>query len=97
MPDIDDIWDDEEDLLRINRPPRESAPRLCRDLFDSNFTTFTVDLLSKMARLGDVRMGTEHGGDYRHTLDQYIDVIEVAAKAAKKAYDKAIADDNQLR
>jgi hypothetical protein len=82
MPDIDDTWDDEEDLAQFTRQDVPPAPRLCRDIFDSNADAFIAEIALKIAKMKDVRSSTQVGGDYRYTLDRYILLLESAKIAA---------------
>jgi hypothetical protein len=89
MPDIDDIWDDAEDLAQFTRGGAP-APRLCRDIFDSNADAFISEIALKIAKMKDVRSSTQVGGDYRHTLDRYIGMLESAKIAATAHRDISI-------
>ena len=92
MPDIDDIWDDEEDMRMHGAPPIARDPRLCHDIFDSNAEGFLGELTAKIARIKSVRANTSEGGDYRHTLDRYIGMLESARIAATAHRDITIRD-----
>ena len=87
MPDIDDIWDDEEDMLIHSSNPIKPEPRLCRDIFDSNAEGFLAELTGKIATMKSIRANAKEGGDYWHTLDRYIGMLE-SAKIAAKAHMK---------
>jgi hypothetical protein len=88
MPDIDDIWDDDEDLAQFTR-----RARLCRDIFDSNADAFIAEIALKIAKMKDVRSSTQVGGDYNHTLVRYILLLESAKIAATAHRDISISQD----
>lgn len=92
MPDIDDIWDDEEDMRMHGGAVAERRPRLCRDIFDSNADGFIADLSAKIAKIKIVRSSTEIGGDYNHTLTRYLGMLEAAKIAAKAHRDITLLD-----
>jgi hypothetical protein len=94
MPDIDDIWDDDEDLAQFTRRG-VPAPRLCRDIFDSNADAFIAEIALKIAKMKDVRSSTQVGGDYNHTLDRYILLLESAKIAATAHRDISISQDQR--
>tara|TARA_R110000851_G_scaffold324195_2_gene491366 strand:+ start:256 stop:540 length:285 start_codon:yes stop_codon:yes gene_type:complete len=92
MPDIDDIWDDQEDMAMYGAPPISRDPRLCRDIFDSNAEGFIGELTAKIARFKAMRSNTSEGGDYRHTLDRYIGMLVSARIAATAHRDITLRD-----
>jgi predicted RNA-binding Zn ribbon-like protein len=94
MPDIDDIWDDEEDLSQFTCGDMP-APRLCRNLFESNADAFIAEIALKIANIKDVRSSTRVGGDYRHTIDRYILLLESAKIAATAQRDISISQDQR--
>jgi hypothetical protein len=94
MPDIDDIWDDEEDLAQFTRTDMP-VPRLCRDIFDSNVDAFIAEIALKIAKMKDVRSSTQVAGNYRHTLDRYILLLESAKIAATAHREISIRDDQR--
>jgi hypothetical protein len=67
-------------------------PHLCRDIFDSNADKFIAEISIKIAKIKDARSSTTEGGDYRHTLDRYIGMMESAKIAAKAHRDISIRD-----
>jgi hypothetical protein len=99
MPDIDDIWDDDEDRAQYTvartkyNLTQERQPRLCRDIFDSNTEAFISDIALKIAKMKYLRVDTREGGDYWHTLSRYISMMESAKIAATAHRDISIIKD----
>jgi hypothetical protein len=93
MPDVDDIWSDDEDSARFTTPP-SSTPRLCRDIFETNVDKLIGDLAIKVQTIRSVRNSAVKGGDYWHTVDKYLGVLESAKRAAKVYAAAAIQDDD---
>ena len=85
MPDIDDIFDDEEDMRMYGKSsPEPQRPRLLRDLYDSNTNRLLGELRSKLSNVQSVRLSASPDGAYRHTLNAYVRTLNAAIDAVEK-------------
>lgn len=96
MPDIDDIFDDEEDMRMYGKSSLEQQrPRLLRDLYDSNANRLLGELRSKLSKVQSVRLSASPDGAYMHTLNAYVRTLNAALDAAERQFRLEIERDGE--